>query len=258
MRNILAIAHKELKSYFSSPIAYIVLGFWALLYGYFFVAILQFFVRQSMSMGQFGMQGPQAMNVNQQLIRPLVAQNVPILVLFLLPMVTMRTYSEEKRSGTIELLLTSPVTDWEIILGKFVGAMGLYAAMLGVTLIHVGILFYYGRPEWKPVVTVYLGLLLLGGCFISVGLFVSSLTRNQIVAGMVTFCVFLMLWVITWIGSFSGPTVDQLTQYLSIVDHLDDFGKGVLDTTHIIYYLSFITFGLFLTAKSVDSERWRG
>ena len=257
MRNILAIAQKELKAYFASPIAYIALGFWAFIYGYFFVAILQFFVRQSLQMSQFS-QGPQALNINQQLIRPLVAQNVPILVLFLLPMVTMRTYAEEKRSGTIELLLTSPVTDWEIILGKFVGAMGLYAAMLGVTLIHVGILFYYGRPEWKPVVTVYLGLLLLGGCFISVGLFVSSLTKNQIVAGMVTFCVFLLLWVITWIGSFSGPTIDQLTQYLSIVDHLDDFGKGVLDTTHVIYYLSFITFGLFLTAKSVDSERWRG
>jgi gliding motility-associated transport system permease protein len=255
MRNILAIAHKELKAYFSSPIAYIVLGFWALLYGYFFVAILQYFVRQSMQMSQF--QGPQAMNVNQQLIRPLV-QNVTILVLFLMPMVTMRTYSEEKRSGTIELLLTSPITDWQIILGKFLGAMSLYATMLAVTLIHLALLFIYGRPEWKPIVTAYLGLLLLGGCFISVGLFISSLTKNQIVAGMVTFAVFLLLWVITWIGSFSGPTVDQLTQYLSIIDHLDDFGKGVLDTTHIIYYLSFITFGLFLTAKSVDTERWRG
>jgi ABC-2 type transport system permease protein len=255
MRNILAIAHKELKAYFSSPIAYIVLGFWALLYGYFFVAILQFFVRQSMQMNQF--QGPGAMNVNQQLIRPLV-QNVTILVLFLMPMVTMRTYAEEKRSGTIELLLTSPITDWQIILGKFLGAMSLYLACLGVTLIHLALLFMYGRPEWKPIVTAYLGLILLGGCFISVGLFISSLTKNQIVAGMVTFAVFLLLWIITWIGSFSGPTVDRLTQYLSIVQHLDDFGKGVLDTTHIIYYLSFITFGLFLTAKSVDSERWRG
>ncbi|HEX7140101.1 MAG TPA: ABC transporter permease subunit [Vicinamibacterales bacterium] len=255
MRNILAIAHKELKSYFSSPIAYIVLGFWALLYGYFFVAILSFFVRQSMQMGQFS--GPQALNINQQLIRPLV-QNVTILVLFLMPMVTMRTYSEEKRSGTIELLLTSPVTDWQIILGKFLGAMALYTTMLGVTLIHLAFLFRYGNPEWKPIVTAYLGLLLLGGCFISLGLFISSLTKNQIVAGMVTFAVFLLLWVIEWIGSFSGPTVDSLTQYLSIVGHLDDFGKGVLDTTHLIYYLSFITFGLFLTAKSVDTERWRG
>jgi ABC-2 type transport system permease protein len=257
MTNILAIAQKELKAYFSSPIAYIVIGFWSLLYGYFFVAILSYFVRQSMQMSQFGMQGPQSMNVNQQLIRPLL-QNVNILVLFLMPMVTMRTYAEEKRSGTIELLLTSPVTDFQIIIGKFLGAMALYACMLAVTLIHIGLLFVYGHPEWKPIVTTYIGLLLFGGCFVSLGLFISSLTKNQIVAGMVTFAVFLLLWIITWIGSFSGPTVDKITQYISILDHLDDFGKGVLDTTHLIYYLSFITFGLFLTAKSVDSERWRG
>ncbi|HWW83749.1 MAG TPA: ABC transporter permease [Vicinamibacterales bacterium] len=257
MRNMIAIAEKELKGYFASPIAYIVIGFWSLLYGYFYVAILQFFVRQSMQMGQMGMQGPQSMNINQQMVRPLL-QDVLILVLFLMPMITMRTYAEEKRSGTIELLLTSPVSDFQIIMGKFLGALSLYAVMLSVTLIHVAILFVYGRPEWKPILTSYIGLLLFGGCFLSLGLLISSLTKNQIIAGMVTFGVFLLLWVITWIGSFSGPTVDKLTQYLSIVDHFDDFAKGVLDTTHIIYYLSFITFGLFLTAKSVDSERWRG
>ena len=257
MSNILAIAHKELKSYFSSPIAYIVIGLWALLYGYFFIAILSFFVRQSMQMNQFGMQGPQAMNVNQQLIRPLMT-NVTIMILFLMPMVTMRTYSEEKRSGTIELLLTSPLTDFQIIMGKFLGAMALFGVMLAVTGIHIGLLFVYGRPEWKPIVTAYLGLLLLGGCFISLGLFISSLTKNQIVAGMVSFAVFLLLWIITWIGSFAGPTADKLTNYLSIIEHFDDFTKGVLDTTHVIYYVSFITFGLFLTAKSVDMERWRG
>ena len=257
MSNILAIANKELRSYFASPIAYIVIGLFALLYGWFFVAILNYFVRSSMQMGQFGMQGPQSMNVNQQLIRPLL-QNVTILVLFLMPMITMRTYSEEKRSGTIELLLTSPLTDFEIIMGKFLGALALYALMLSVTLIHLAFLFIYGRPEWKPILTAYLGLLLLGGCFLAVGLFISSLTKNQIVAGMLTFAVFLFLWVITWMGSFSGPTIDKLTNYLSIIDHFDDFGKGVIDTTHVIYYVSFIIFGLFLTAKSVDSERWRG
>jgi ABC-2 type transport system permease protein len=257
MRNVLAIAQKELKSYFAGPIAYVAIGLWAFLYGYFFVTILYYFLRQSMSMNQFGMQGPQAVNVNQQLIRP-VLQNVMIMILFVMPMVTMRTYSEEKRSGTIELLLTSPVTDWQIILGKFLGAMALYGAMLLVTMIHVVILFVYGRPEWKPIVTAYIGLFLMGGCFISVGLLISSLTRNQVVAGIATFSVFLILWIITWIGSFMGGTFDQLTQYLSIVDHLDDFSKGVIDTKHVIYYLSFITFGLFLTAKSVDTERWRG
>jgi ABC-2 type transport system permease protein len=256
MGNVVAIAQKELKSYFASPIAYIVIGLWALLYGYFFVAILQFFVRQSMMMNP--MQGPASMNINQQLIRPLL-QNVTILILFLMPMVTMRTYAEEKRSGTIELLLTSPLTDVQIILGKFFGALSLYGVMLLVTAIHIGLLFaYQGHPEWKPILSAYLGLLLMGGCFISVGLLISSFTSNQIVAGMVTFAVFLLLWIITWIGAFWGPTFERLTNYLSIVDHWDDFGKGIIDTTHIIYYVSFIAFGLFLTVKSVDSERWRG
>jgi ABC-2 type transport system permease protein len=255
MTNILAIAQKELRSYFASPIAYIVIGIWAVLYGFFYASLLAYFVRQSMQMSQFG--GAQPVNINEQMIR-LLFQNVTILILFLLPAITMRTYSEEKRSGTIELLLTSPVTDLQIILGKFLGALGLYAAMLAVTLIHIGILFIYGNPEWKPIATTYLGLLLFGGCFISVGLLISSLTKNQIVAFVASLGVFLLLWIIDWMGSFAGPTVNALLTYLSIIGHLEDFTKGVLDTTHLIYYLSFIGFGLFLTAKSVDTERWRG
>ena len=231
------------------------IGFFALLYGYFYAVGLAFFVRQSMQMGQFG--GGQSVNINQMMIRNVV-QNVTILVLFLMPMVTMRTYAEEKRSGTIELLLTSPLTDFQIVMGKFLGAMGLYAVMLLVTMIHIGLLFVYGNPEWKPIVTAYLGVLLLGGCFVSLGLFISSLTKNQIVAGMITFAVFLFLWIINWIGSFSGPTVNSLTEYLSVINHFDDFSKGIIDTTHLIYYFSVITFGLFMTARSVDSERWRG
>jgi ABC-2 type transport system permease protein len=257
MSNILAIAHKELKSYFASPIAYIVIGFFALLFGYFFIALLAFFERQSMQMASMGMGGPQAMNINQQLIRPLFL-NASVIVLFVLPMITMRTYAEEKRSGTIELLLTSPLTDFQIITGKFLGAMALYTAMVGITLPHVAVLFAYGNPEWKPVLTGYLGLLLLGGCFISVGLLISSLTKNQIVAGMTTFAVFLMLWVINWMGSFSGPRTQEILDYLSITNHFDDFTKGVIDTKHLVYYVSFIAFGLFLTARSVDTERWRG
>ncbi len=256
MRNVLAIAHKELRSYFASPIAYIVIGVFALLYGYFYVAILAYFVRQSLQMGQFGAGGGQSMNVNQQLIRPLL-QDVLILILFMLPAITMRTYSEEKRSGTIELLLTSPITDFQIVMGKFLGALALYGVMLGVSLIHMGILFVYGRPEWKPLLTAYLGLMLFGGCFISIGLFISTLTKNQVVSFMATFGVFLFLWVITWLGT-SFPSLEGLMSYLSIVDHFEDFSKGIIDTTHVIYYVSFITFGLFLTAKSVDSERWRG
>jgi gliding motility-associated transport system permease protein len=254
MGNVIAIARKELKSYFASPIAYIVIGLWALLYGYFYSSLLAYFVRQSMQMNQFGQQSA---NINEQMLR-LLFQNVTILILFLMPMITMRTYAEEKRSGTIELLLTSPVTDWQIILGKFFGALALYAAMLGVTLVHIAILFYYGNPEWKPIATAYLGLLLFGGCFLSVGLLISSLTNNQIIAGVVSFAVFLLLWILDWMATFAGPTASSVLSYLSIIGHFDDFSKGVIDTTHLIYYVSFIAFGLFLTARSVDTERWRG
>ena len=253
MRNIAAIVGKEFRSYFASPIAYIVLGFFALLYGWFFVAILSYFLRQSMQM-----MGAEAQaNVNQQMIRPLLS-NVGILILFMLPMVTMRSYAEEKRSGTIELLLTSPLTDFQIIMGKFLGALALYGIMLLLSLVHIGILFAYGRPAIRELAVAYLGLLLLGSCFISVGLFVSSLTKNQIVAVAATFGTFLLLWVVDWLGTSVGATGQQITSYLSIIQQYDDFGKGVIDTSHVIYYLSFITFGLFLTAKSLDSERWRG
>lgn len=256
MSNMLAIARRELKSYFASPIACVIIGLFAFLFGYFYVAILSFFLRVSMQMGQVA-GGPTSVNVNQQMIRPLLL-NTTVLMLFVLPLITMRTYAEEKRTGTIELLLTSPLTDLQIIMGKFIGAMALYALMLAITLPHVAILFVYGNPEWAPIAAGYLGLLLLGGAFLSVGLLISSMTRNQIVAGMVTFAVFLMLWVIDWIGDFAGPRGRDILAYLSVTQHFDDFSKGILDTKHLVYYVSFITFGLFLTAKSVDSERWRG
>lgn len=255
MWNVLAIARKELGSYFASPIAYVVVGLFALVFGYFYYVYVALFVRQSMQMGQF--MGPQNVNINQQMIRYLLL-NTSVVALFMLPMITMRTYAEEKRTGTIELLLTSPLTDLEIILGKFLGAMALYALMLGVTLPHMALLFWYGDPEWKPIASGYLGLLLLGGCFIALGLFVSSMTRNQIVAGALTFGLLLMLWVVNWMSDFAGPTTREVLSFLSITEHFEDFAKGVIDTKHLVYYLSLIVFGLFLTAKSVDSDRWRG
>jgi ABC-2 type transport system permease protein len=254
MRNIQAIAGKELRGYFASPIGYVLIGFFALLFGWFFYTLVAFFERQSMQMAG----GPGgAMNVNQMLITPLLL-NSTVVMLLVFPLITMRTYAEEKRSGTIELLLTAPITDFEIIMGKFLGALALFAAMLSVTLLHMGLLFFYGNPEWKPIATGYLGLLLMGGSFLSLGLFISSLTKNQIVAGMITFSVFLLLWVINWVSSFVSPEAQTVINYLSVTEHFDDFSRGIIDTRHIIYYLSFIATGLFLTMKSVDSERWRG
>jgi ABC-2 type transport system permease protein len=226
MSNTLAIARKELRSYFASPIGFVMIGLFAIVYGYFYAAILQFFFDQSR---QFMGQGPT--DVNEQFIRPLFS-NVQVILLFLLPLITMRTYAEEKRSGTIELLLTSPITDFEIVAGKFLGAMGLILAMLAITLPHIGVLFAFGHPEWKPIVTTYVGFLLMSACFVAVGLFVSSVTRNQIIAATATFVVFLMLWVIDWMGEGK-----PLLEYLSITRHFDDFARGVIDTKHLVYYL---------------------
>jgi len=254
MSNVLAIAQKELRSYFASPIAYIIIGFFAFVFGWFYLVSVTFFMQASM---QMGMPGAGQINVNTMAIRPLL-QNVSVVALFVLPLITMRTYAEEKRTGTIELLLTSPVTDAQIILGKFLGAVALYALMLAVTWIHLAILFIYGNPEWKPILSGYLGLLLMGASFLSIGLLISSLTRNQIVAGMVTFSVLLLMWTVSWMADSAGPMMQKVLMALSITDHFDDFSKGVIALNHLVYYLSFITFGLFLTAKSVDSERWRG
>lgn len=252
LRNIGAITAKEIRTYYSSPVAWVLMGLFAALYGYFFYVYLWQFVQNSI-----GGQGPQSVNVNQSMIRPLLS-NATILILFVLPMVTMRTYSEEKRSGTIELLLTSPITDLEIVLGKFFGAMAMYAGLLAVTTLYMGILVIWGNPAMPPLFSGYLGLLLLGGSFVAMGLFISSLTSSQMVAGTASFVVFLLLWIISWAADSVGPTMSSILHYLSITEHFDDFGKGVIDTKHVIFYLSFIVFGLFLTTKSVDSDRWRG
>ena len=254
VRNVLAIAGKEIRSYFASPIAYIIIGLFAFVFGRFFDVYLAFFVQRSSGMNPMG---GGANNINQDMIR-YVFMNSAVIILFMMPIITMRTYSEEKRSGTIELLLTSPLTDLQIILGKFLGAMALYAGMLAVTLPHMAVLFWYGNPEWRPIAAGYLGLLLMGGSFVSLGLLISSLTKNQIVAAAITFVAFLTLWIISWTADQSGPWMRAVLTHLSIIDHYDDFARGIIDTKHLIYYLSFITFGLFLTAKSVDSERWRG
>jgi ABC-2 type transport system permease protein len=255
MSNALTIAGREIKAYFASPIAYVVIGFFALIYGWFFALFLYDFNQRVAQFGAMG--GAPPMNLNNAFFGP-VFSNMMVILLFTLPLVTMRTYSEEKRSGTMELLLTSPITDAQIVAGKFIGAMTMIAAMLAITLPHVIVLFWFGDPEWKPVVTTYVGFFLMAGCFVAVGLFVSSLTKNQIVAAMATFGVFLMLWVIGWMGSFMGPTGQAVFRYLSIIDHFEDFTRGVMDTKHLVYYASFILFGLFLTMRSVETERWRG
>jgi len=203
------------------------------------------------------MQGQSApTNLNQQIITPLLGFGSTI-SLFLIPMITMRLFAEEKRSGTIELLLTSPVTDLQIILGKWLGAMLLYVCILLMSVVNVALLFAWGRPDIRPVLVAYLGLLLQGGTLLAIGAFISTTTRNQIIAGGVTFFVCLMLWLLNWFTSFDSSAMASVINYLSIVTYFDNFSKGVIETKDVIFYLSMIFFALFITSRSMESLRWR-
>lgn len=254
MSNIWIICRKELKSYFSSPIAYGLMVFFAFIAGYFFYAATAIFVSRSIESQMTGRSMP--MDLNEWIIRP-VLMNVSVIGLFLIPMITMRVFAEEKRSGTMELLVTSPVRDIEIILGKWLGALIMYACILGISFLNILILFLYGTPDWRPLLVGYLGLLLQGGCLLAIGTFISTTTRNQIIAGVGTFAICLLLWVLDWVTAFETGTAAKIISYLSVVQHFEPFSKGVLDAKDIIFYLSFIFFGLFLTARSMESLRWR-
>ncbi len=254
MRNIWTICRKELGSYFVSPIAYLLLTMFALIFGFFFWNALSFFVVEGMEMQLRGEAVP--MNINEQIIRPLL-MNVGVIFLFLIPLITMRLFAEEKRSGTIELLATSPVRDIEITLGKWLAALILYACLLGFTALNFAFLFIYGRPDWKPLAVGYLGLLLQGGLLLAIGTFISTLTRNQIVAGGATFGICLLLWVFEWVSGYDSATWATVLSYLSVITHFESFSRGVIATKDLIFYLTGIYLGLFATARSLESLRWR-
>jgi len=196
------------------------------------------------------------MNINEQLVRPLLA-NASVLCLFLVPMITMRLFAEENNRGTIELLLTSPVHDWEILLGKWLGALGMYASLLAFTGLNMIFLFAYGSPDWKPMATGYLGLLLQGGAMLAIGTFISTTTKNQIVAAFATFGTLLLLWVFEWVAGYEQSPWAKVMAYMSLVSHFESFAKGVIELKDVIYYVSVIFLGLFLTARSLESLRWR-
>jgi len=254
MGNIFVIFKKELKSYFASPIAYLLLVIFVVIFGFFFYSLTRFFVMQGMQMQMMGRGMP--MDVNDYVIRPLLT-NASVIGLFLIPMITMRLFAEEKRSGTIELLMTSPVRDLEIVIGKWLSALVLYGSILAISAINIAILYGFGRPDLKPILVGYLGLLLQGGCLLAIGIFISTLTRNQIIAGGATFAVCLMLWVLDWVSAYDQSAWGKIIAYLSVVTHFEPFSKGVIDSKDVIFYLSMIFFGLFLTSRSMESLRWR-
>jgi ABC-2 type transport system permease protein len=243
-----------MHSYFVSPIAYLLLVMFAIIFGFFFWNILNYFVFAGMESQMRGEMFP--MNINEQVIRPLLA-NVGVIGLFFIPLITMRLFAEEKRSGTIELLVTSPIRDGEIIFGKWLAALTLYGGLLLLTALNFIFLFKYGNPDWKPLAIGYLGLLLQAGAMLAIGEFISTTTKNQIIAGAVTFGVCLLLWVLEWVGGYETATWARVLSYMSITSHNGSFAKGLLDSKDAIYYASLIFVGLFFTSRSLESLRWR-
>ena len=255
MRNVLAIARKDLKIYFLTPIGYLVITVFVGIMSWMFCAALFEFLKRSQAFMQFG-GGMAEMNVNAMVMQPVLG-NMAVIFLFLVSLMTMRLLAEERKMRTLELLLTSPLHPLEIVLGKFLSVLLLFSVMLALTLIYPLILTIFGSIDIKQVLAGYLGVFLLGASFLSFGLFISALTENQITAGALTFGLFLFFWIISWLSGPSNSMEGQLLSYISIIDHLSNFIRGLIDTKDIVYYISFIAFGLFLTHQSLESYRWR-
>ncbi len=238
MRNVWTITHRELKSLFVSPVAYVVSALFLVAMGYLFSLIL--------------------INTQDASLRS-TFNNMIFVLLLLAPALTMKLLADEQRMGTIELLLTSPIDDWQVVLGKFLGSLVLFAVMfLGPTLFYVLILAVYGPPDYGPILTGYLGVLLLGASFLAIGVFTSSLTQNQVIAYFAGLVILLLLWIADAGSSFAGtgPVSDALA-YLSISRHYDTFFQGVVDTSDIVYSLSVIVTSLFLATQVLQTRRWR-
>lgn len=259
VRDTFHIAGRELRATFVSPIAYVVLTGFMVLSGWFFFNLLMQFNRLLSMYQMFRRPDIVAqMNLNEMVMTPLL-YNMTIVLLLMVPLITMRLFSEEKKLKTEELLLTSPVSVNALVLGKYLSALIFLAIMLALTAIYPWILFQYGSPapEMGSILTGYLGMFLLGASFVSVGLFASSLTENQIVAAVTCFVALLLFFIIGWPAESLGPTAGKVLEYLSLIGHFTDFSKGLVESRHVVFFVTFVLFALFLTKRSVESMRWR-
>jgi len=236
LKNVWAVAARELRSYFLSQLAYLVIAIFLAGAGVLFWLILQ---------------------GNREASLRGLTQNLSVLFLFLIPMVSMRLFAEEQRTGTIELLLTNPVQEWEIVLGKFLGSMLLVLVMLALTLLFPLFLFLFGNPDRGPMVAQYVGVILQGGAFLGVGLWASSLTENQIVAAVLSFVFLLVLWLSDSLGHALGGTIGAIVSYTSIINHFQNFSQGVIQSNDVIYYLTLVLAGIVLSTLSLQSRRYR-
>jgi ABC-2 type transport system permease protein len=260
MKGLYAVYRKEMAHYFVSPVAYIIVGVFLVLSAYFFNRLLVYVIQQSfeysLQAGEFG--GGPSFDVPALVMRNYFGV-LSTLLLFLTPMLTMSVYAEERRRGTMELLMTSPVTDLQIVLGKFFASLTLLILMLLPTVVGFAYIILRSDPSggWRVLLSSYLGALLLGCALLALGSFFSSVTESQLIAAVLSFGAILMLWVLdAGSGAATGPLAAAV-DYLSVFRHYEDFTRGVIDSSNLIFYLSVIFMGLFLTVRSVDSLRWR-
>jgi ABC-2 type transport system permease protein len=256
MKRIWAVLKKELRSYFVSPIAYVVGTSFLLIIGYLsYIQIILY------SMASLQTQSNPAMlsylNINELVIYPIII-NASIVFIFFVPLLTMRLFSEEKKAGTIELLLTYPLRDLEAVLGKFGACLCIYLLILAMTFFHILIVIILGKPELGPLIAGYTGLILMGAAFISFGICASSLTENQIVAAVITFAGIFLSGGFEWLRNVTGGLPGDILAHLSLHMHLQNFARGIIEVKGVVYYLSFSFFFLFLTLRSLESKRWRG
>ncbi len=256
MKGFAAIYRKELYSLFASPIFYVVAVVFLLISGYFLYSAVAYYNILSFQASQNPMALKQ-LNTTDMVIRPFL-MDVSIVLLLISPLLTMRLYAEERKSGTIELLFTYPVSDLSTLLAKFLAVLSAFLIILAGTLPGMFLLGYVGDPNWKALLCGYLGVALLGGAFLALGLFTSSLTQNQIVAAVLSFGALLMFWIIGWLKNLVDPGMARFVEYISITRHFESFTKGVLDTRDLIYYLLFVVLFLFFTLRQMESYRWRG
>ncbi|MFH1139918.1 MAG: ABC transporter permease subunit [Pseudomonadota bacterium] len=255
MSNFLPIFKRELRVYFTSPIAYAVIFIFLVLAGYFFYTTSAYYSISSFQAAR-NPYGGGGLNYVDMLLTPYFG-NLSVVMLLMLPLLTMRLFSEEKKTGTYELLFSYPVRDLDVLMGKYLAALLVFAVMIGLTFLNLALLFSAGVSEVGVVLAGYLGLFLMGAAFISLGVFISSLTENQIVAAVISFGALLLIWVAGWSANSAGPPLGDVLQYISLVTHLVNFAKGLIDTADLAYYLIFTFFFLFLTLRSLESKRWR-
>lgn len=247
MRKVWAVLKRELIAYYSSPIAYIVITAFLLLNGYIFTLIISY------------LNDPftQAMAPLRLFFGGTIF--FWIFMLFLVPVITMRLIAEERRSGTIEVLLTSPVTEGQIVLGKFLAAYVFYVSLWIPTLIYVFILTHYTQIDWGPVVSGYLGVLLIGILFMGVGTFTSILTKNQIIAAILAFTAMVILFSVGLLEELTlgASPLRSILSYMNLWEHMQDYGRGIVDTRHVIYEVSMGMGFLYLATKTLESRKWR-